>query len=206
MIPVAAQVEPTNFDSLVRQPGAIFLANCPQPKSKDFKGHDYWRRVGREMYEAYQHICAYTGRYIETPNGSIDHFVGKTTNPDTAYEWSNFRLCLPTVNNHKGSLVGLVDPFLVQHGWFVLDFPSCFVRPGNDLSHSQREQVNTTITGLKLNADDSFVQDRSDIMVMFAQQEVTLAFLKKRRPFLAAEVVRQGIDHVKAAQLFKSLV
>lgn len=37
---------------------------------------------------------------------------------------------------------------------------------------------------------------------MFARGEVTLAYLTKRRPFLAIEVVRQGIE-ATVADLFK---
>ena len=89
-------------------------------------------------------------------------------------------------------------------GWFVLDFPSCLVKPGPELDKEIHNQVLATIQALQLNDDDSFVQDRSDVMYMYARGEVSLAYLAKRRPFLAIEVVRQGIQDT-AADLFKML-
>ena len=56
-----------------------------------------------------------------------------------------------------------------------------------------QHRVLATIKNLKLNDHDSFVQDRCDVMVKFASGDVSLAYLTKRRPFLATEVVRQGI-------------
>ena len=135
-------------------------------------------------------MCAYTCRYIDVPTGSIDHFNSKSAYPQQAYEWSNYRLCMHRVNGHKGSSVDVIDPFAVQPGWFVLDFPSCLVKPGGGIEESIRARVEATIKALKLNDDDSFVQDRCDVMLMFAQGDVALGYLKKHRPFLAIEVER----------------
>ncbi len=205
MIPVALQAEPDNFNASVRVPGAKFLAKTQHPTHRDFKGNNFWKNAAEDVYEAYSRVCAYTCRYIDTPYGSIDHFRSKSAHPHLSFEWSNFRLSLPRVNHHKAANASILDPFDVQPGWFVLDFPSCLVKPGDCLDHDVVDQINASIAGLKLNDDDSFVQDRSDIMMMYAEQVVTLTYLQRRRPFLAAEVERQGIDHVRAAALFKRL-
>ena len=205
MIPVKLQTEPHSFDAKVRIPGKKFLAKNPFPTHVDFKTCSFWKLAAKEVYEAYSRVCAYTCRYIQDSNGTIDHFLSKSAHPQLAYEWSNYRLCLHRVNGHKGASTNILDPFAVKLGWFVLDFPSCLVRAGLGLDEPTRDSVNATIRGLKLNEDDSFVQDRSDNMMMFAQQEVALGYLKKYRPFLAAEVERQGIDQAKAAALFKPL-
>lgn len=107
------------------------------------------------------------------------------------------------MNTYKADRTDIVDPFSVGPGWFVLDFPSCLVRPGAGLSPQETQEVDTSINALKLNDDDSLVQDRCDVMVMFAKGEVSLAFLEKRYPFLAAEVIRQGIQG-NANAIFKS--
>ncbi len=203
LIPVTLQLEPHSFNVNVRIPGQKFLAKTPAPTHEEFKRNSFWKSAAKEVYEAYSRVCAYTCRYIDVPNGSIDHFNSKSTHPLQAYEWSNFRLCMHRVNGHKGTSV-VIDPFAVLPGWFVLDFPSCLVKPGAGLDEQTRERVEATIKALKLNDDDTFVQDRCDVMMMFAQGDVALGYLRKHRPFLAIEVVRQGIEHT-AGTLFKKL-
>ena len=78
------------------------------------------------------------------------------------------------------------------------------MKPGCDLDDAIRVRVLATIKVLKLNDDDSFVQDRCDVMLMFANGDVKMGYLKKHRPFLAIEVERQGIEKT-AADLFKTL-
>lgn len=204
MIPVVLQVEPHSFNAKVRIPGQKFLAKTPNPTHDEYKKNSFWKNAAKEIYEAYSRVCAYTCRYIDVPSGSIDHFNSKSTHPQQAYEWGNYRLCMHRVNGHKGASVEVIDPFAVQLGWFVVDFPSCLVKPGSDLDDTTRVRVEATIKALKLNDDDSFVQDRCDVMLMFAHGDVALGYLKKHRPFLAIEVERQGIEHT-AADLFKTL-
>lgn len=202
MIPITLQPEPHEFDRNVRKRGQSFLAINPSPTSDQFKPHHYWKWAATELYEAYRRICAYSCTYIPTPKGcSVDHFLPKSKRPDQAYEWQNFRLSLHRLNVYKGD-ADIIDPFSVQPGWFVLDFPSCLVKPGDGLPGDLKQQIEHTIKTLKLNDDDSLVQDRCDIMVMFAKEEVALPFLEKRYPFLAEEVIRQGIQNT-ASQLFK---
>jgi len=133
---------------------------------------------------------------------ALDHFLPKSVRPDRAFEWDNFRLALHRMNRNKGDRTDVIDPFLVQPGWFVLDMPSCLIRAGKGLTAEQEQRVDTTIAVLKLNDDDSLVQDRCDVMLMFAQGDVGLPFLEKRYPFLAAEVVRQGVQ-LTASSIFK---
>jgi hypothetical protein len=109
------------------------------------------------------------------------------------------------MNRYKADRTDVIDPFLVGPGWFILDMPSCLVRPGNGLTPEQRQSVETTIAALRLNDDDSLVQDRCDLMLMFAQGDVKLPFLQKRYPFLAAEVIRQGVQ-LTASSIFKKPV
>lgn len=204
MIPVLLQPEPHNFDAKVRVPGRRFLTKTPNPTHDEYKKNSFWKQAANELYEAYRHVCAYTCRYVD-PVGSIDHFKSKSLHPQLAYEWSNYRLCTHRVNLHKGASADVVDPFLVEPGWFVLDFPSCLVKAGANLDQTMRERVDATIRTLKLNDDDSFVQDRCDYMMDFANGAVSLGHLEKRRPFLAVEIERQGIAQT-AASIFKTLL
>jgi hypothetical protein len=193
MIPVKIQGEPANFDSTVRQPGRAFLKACPNPTSKDFKTHSFWKKTAQQLFSAYAGVCAYTCFYLVSP-GTTDHFLPKSTYPLDAYEWQNYRLCSHRVNIHKGDSVEVIDPLIVQPGWFVLDIPSCLIKPGVGLSPLLTEQIQKTIDVLRLNDDDYFVQERCDLMVAFASGEVALPHLSKRYPFLAMEITRQGIQ------------
>jgi hypothetical protein len=202
LIPITLQTEPEDFHRNVRKRGQAFLKMNAAPTNEDFKPHQYWKWAANELYEAYRRVCAYSCMYIPTPPGTIDHFSPKSKKPDRAYEWDNLRLALHRMNVNKGDRTDIIDPFAVGAGWFVLDTPSCLVRAGDGLSPEQKQSVETTIDALKLNADDSLVQDRCDVMLMFAQGDVQLSFLQRRYPFLAAEVIRQNL-HLTAGAIFR---
>lgn len=201
MIPVQLKAEPASFNSKVRQPGKAFLKKCPNPTNTEFRKNAFWKNSVHDLHAAYLGICAYTCFYL-VPPGSADHFLPKSIHPSETYEWKNYRLCSHRVNGYKSDSKDVIDPFVVQSGWFVLDVPSCLVKPGAGLSKVLTNQVEATIKQLRLNDDDYFVQERCELMVDFAFGEVTLAHLLKRYPFLAAEIIRQGLQ-ATAAQIFK---
>lgn len=194
MIHVARRLEPSSFDRLVRQPGRRFLSKNPSPTSRQYSKHPYWNRITNEMHAAYGGICAYTCFYLVEGNSSVDHFLPKSNYPGIAYEWNNYRLAGRRVNQHKDNSENILDPFTLERGWFVLEFPSCLVKPADSLAGVQQTRVQETIDVLKLNADDSFVQERCDLMVAYSNGDVTLAYLESRYPFLAAEIERQAIQ------------
>lgn len=204
VIPTLPRAEPASFDVAVRRPGRAFLAGTQNPTTKQFRANSYWKNSAKELYAAYTGICAYSCFYIMPPPGTTDHFLPKSTHPQDAYEWSNFRLCSHRVNGYKGDSICVIDPFVVQPGWFVLDFPSCLVRPGLGLAPVLTEQIEITIAVLKLNQDDFFVQERCNLMVDFAGGHVTLDYLTRRYPFLAAEILRQGLV-TNVGAVFKGL-
>lgn len=191
MIQVPLQPEPTDFDALVRQPGNRLLARGIPTSSKGYKNH--WKKIAHDLHRAYNGVCAYSCMYIMPP-GSVDHFLPKTKHPDLAYEWSNYRLSSQRVNQHKGDSLDVIDPINVQDGWFVLDFPSCLVKANNGLPQAICDQVEKSIAVLKLNEDDTLVQERCDLMLEYAEGAVTIDFLSRRYPFLASEIVRQNIQ------------
>lgn len=203
MIPVQPKAEPTTFNKSVRKPGKAFLNRNPMPTSKEFQKNAHWKNSAQDLHAAYSGICAYTCFYIAPP-GTTDHFLPKSSFPNEAYEWNNYRLCSHRVNGYKGNNTDVIDPFVVQPGWFVLDVPSCLVKPGDGLSDVVTTQIEATIKRLRLNDDDYFVQERCNLMVYFASGEVSLTHLSKRFPFLAAEITRQGLQ-ATAAQVFKGL-
>ena len=150
MIPLQPQPEPIDFSQRVRTPGAKFLKQIPKPTSKQWKGKEYWQRVLPDMRQAYKGICAYCAQWIphSTGNHSIDHFIPKSTAPDLAYEWNNFRYVSSRFNSRKGQR-SIIDPFQLENDWFTLSFPSLLIKPHPNLPSHQKTVVLDTINILK---------------------------------------------------------
>lgn len=206
MIPVKLQTEPSTFDMNVRQPGNAFLSVCPSPIHKDWGKHSYWQRASDDLYRAYGGICAYTGEWFPrtSTSSSVDHFIPKSVATNLAYEWSNYRLTTQKANNNKASHMGIADPFTITSGWFVLDLPSCLVKPGEVLTNAERAMVERTINVLKLNDDDEYVQGRCDIILYYINGDISISYMWDKYPFIAHELTRQNLL-VDVKDMFKFL-
>jgi hypothetical protein len=202
MIRVALQPEYADFDADVRSPGAAFLATCPTPTSDQFRRKNFWSKAARQLQSAYSGICAYTAMYLPE-QGSVDHFLPKTSHPHLAYEWSNFRLASGRVNNSKGNAVNVLDPFRIENDWFYMDIPACLLKANPVLGKTLRNQISSTINSLRLNQDDHYVQERCNILMDYAREDITIGFLQRRYPFLAKEVARQGLTPEALRAVFK---
>jgi hypothetical protein len=128
----------------------------------------------------------------------VDHFIPRSLRPDLAYEWSNFRFASRDVNARKGAAVNVVDPFEVETGWFALAFPSLLVTEGPIASTVGRARLIHTIDALGLN-DERLIDDRAHWLRQFCREGTPLTFLERHAPFIAAELVRQGIVETIAA-------
>lgn len=206
MIHVAQQKEPANFDFSVRMPGKAFIASNPNPNADQLRKNNYWKRIQHDLYTAYSGVCSYTSEYIPrtVTNSSVDHFWPKSTHTNLIYEWSNYRLASQKANNNKGNHIGLVDPFEVRSGWFILEFPTCLIKEGESLSPADTSRVDNTIRVLKLNSDDEYVQSRCDVIIDYIKGDISLNYLWKIRPFIAHELTRQGLTEIEVlGPLFK---
>lgn len=194
MIPVEPQPPPPKFFEKVQQPGEAFLARVPNPKEKDWKGHEYWQDIQPELRTAYSAICAYSCHWIPAITGfsTVEHFKPKSKYPHLVYDWSNYRLVCGKLNGRKGDYEDVLDPFTLQHGWFVIDFPSLMVFPGPQLSPEQAEQVMKTINRLKLN-DEDFLQERAEYLQDHYVHGYPFSYLERKAPFLASELKRQDL-------------
>ena len=189
MIPSSLAPEPPHFAVQVKAKGDRYLRTNPRPTAAQFKKHAYWKASLPSLKTSYRNICAFSSFWIPG-QCSVDHFVPKSSRPDLAYKWSNYRLAMDRINSNKGDDPGILDPFKVQVGWFALDLANLFVTPGDGLIPSLRSQVLHTITTLKLN-DDVWVETRFEIFRDYLDGNVALEFLERRYPFIAAEIVRQ---------------
>lgn len=125
-------------------------------------------------------------------NYSVDHFQPKVKYPNRAYEWSNYRLALDSINSNKGESEIVLDPFVVRDGWFVLDKASLWVHPEPTLSAAISARVQTTINVLKLNSY-RLVNFRFEVLRGYIEGKQPLGSIEQKYPFIAAEIKRQGI-------------
>jgi hypothetical protein len=191
MIPVTKQEEPKDFNKKVRIPGQRFLQTASSPSSRQLQRHNYWKHLKDELYNLYENICAYTGEWLPPTSASVDHFIPKSKSPQLAYEWDNYRLTTGIINNNKGEQTGLIDPFDVQAGWFVLVLPGCDIKPCATLDEIDSKKVEHTIKVLKLNSSERS-NKRYGIIQEYIKKDITFDFLRKRYPYIAYEIERQG--------------
>ena len=197
MIHVNACAEPPDFAANVRAPGQAFLRMTPRPTRQDYQTRQYWRACLQQLHNAYGQVCAYSSIWIPT-GYTVDHFRPKGRYPNLAYEWSNYRLALDLVNNNKSDSEAVLDPFVVQNGWFNLDKASLWVQPEPTLPAVIRTRVQSSIDVLKLN-HYRLVNIRFQILRGFIDGKQRLDSIEEKYPFIAAEIKRQGIK--TAAQL-----
>ena len=212
MIPVTPLPEPDDFDSKVRQPGLSAIAeltgNPPTIKRSGPKREKiaetpagippgelppFWRECLPDLLTGYDRICAYACVYIErvTGAGTVDHFVAKSGVVLEAYDWDNYRLACSLMNARKNDVPHVLDPFAIGSDWFRIELVSLDVVPNPEQPAQIRDQVQATIDQLRLN-DAECVQLREQYLGDYAHEDISSAYLRRRAPFLAMELDRQG--------------
>ena len=169
----------------------LFCVAFPHPTSDQFKKKNYWRDALPDLKVAYNSVCAYSACWVPS-SCSVDHFHPRTTHPQLAYEWSNYRLADAKINNNKGNNE-VLDPVHIQIGWFILDIATLLVRPEPTLRKEVHTAVKRTIDILKLN-DDDWVQMRFEIFRQYKNRDCTIDFLQRCYPFMVSEIRRQSIQ------------
>lgn len=212
MIHVPLAPTPEDFDEKVRLRGLSAIAELvgeepprkrPGPKRGKIAERrenipldafpPYWTDALDDLLDAYHRICAYVCVYIEKVTGaaSVDHLIPKSLAWDQVYEWSNYRIACSLMNTRKGATSEVLDPFKVQDGWFALELVGFQVVPGESLDASTRERVVATIDRLKLN-DRECCGLREEYASDYLAGEIKLSYLRRRAPFVASELERQG--------------
>jgi len=211
MIRVTQQPEPDSFFDLVKKKADKFLKENPSPTIQEIRKRDLWTGALDDLYQSYGEVCAYSSLWYSRDAATVDHFIPiavlKGEMVTLAYDWNNFRLASRSMNNEKLDFQDVIDPFLVEQGWFVMDFPSLMIRCGDDLPSSVSEKVNATIKRLKLNEKNRYINYRSKFLEEYCKQckqyiKIYPDFiaaplfntLEKRAPFIAYELKRQGLE------------
>lgn len=197
MIHVILQPEPANFDTKVRRPGRQWLEekgiSFDQTPPEASKLPTYWRNMQKELWEAYQGVCAYLCIYFPWPLGaqSTDHFVAKSRHAGQAYEWANYRLSCLGMNRNKNRFNDILDPFELLPNTFVLDFATGEIKPNPEFP-DLRERALATIKRLRLD-DEETNRMRAEQYGYYCSGDVSSAFLQRYSPFVYAEMSRQSL-------------
>ncbi|KYF88487.1 hypothetical protein BE17_27280 [Sorangium cellulosum] len=188
MIHVPLQPEPARFDALVRQPGRRALAANVEHLPP------YWRECLDDLRDGYRGICAYLCVLVPRGTGarSVDHVAPKSKRRELAYEWSNYRFVCSLMNARKRDFDDVLDPMEIPDGWFVLELSFLQVLPAEGLHDEARACVQATIERLKLN-DKECIAAREMYYTAYLDKGLTLELLQEWSPFVAREVVRQGL-------------
>lgn len=189
MTPVdrARLVEPDDFDEKCRQPGHKWLAaNQPCKRPRDF-----WTPFKPILADCFRNLCAYSAMY--EPVGTVDHFVSFNENPLEAYEWRNYRYASGWINSCKSKAQGILDPLLVEEGWFRILLPSLQMVVTDRVPDHLRPIAEDTLRRLRLSNDERVMRQRREWYRMFQAKEITLEGLRTKAPLIAAAIAQAGI-------------
>jgi len=198
MLYVSPQPEPVDFDEKVRQKGLAHLADkgiaLDRPLSKGTKINSYWTGCLPELYAAYSGVCAYVAVHFErvTANGSVDHFVAKSSRADLSYEWSNYRLACGRMNSRKNKYDDVLDPFSLTNGLFHLECVTGRIYPNPAADNDVKELVNQTIKRLGLD-DPDCRELRARHFSEYISKQFDRTYFRRISPFVWHEANRQGL-------------
>lgn len=197
MIRIELAKEPPDFNEKVRLPGREYL--CSHPKGEL---RPYWTACKNALYEAYQGYCSYTTFRIPSRlDAVVDHFLPKSTHPDSAYEWDNYRLSSFHVNSVKNDSEEIIDPMLIPENGFLLEEDMKIkANPAAFDTFESLHLAEKTIERLKLNSAE-LIHDRNALIEEMlscvnecgdAAESLTIVarMLCKQSRFLYREAVR----------------
>jgi hypothetical protein len=96
------------------------------------------------------------------------------------------------MNSNKGSDPGILDPFAIQADWFVIRFDTFRIEAATGLRQQLEQAIVHTINVLKLN-HDAYIDNRYAVLKEYSNGDCSIGFLRRRYPFIARELERQGL-------------
>jgi hypothetical protein len=196
VIPFAPQAEPATFDAVCRIPGNNWLAANPDYKDRPSpknRPRDYWSNFELDLCIAFNGMCGWCAMRIMT-KGEVDHFIPVATLKQTgqdhlAYEWSNFRYIEGWINQKKLNS-SVLDPFVVQDGWFEIALPSLQLLPTHKIPEHHLTLALFTLKRLGLQNHEVIVRYRQNWFDLYIRNELNLDGLRKQAPLIAEAVER----------------
>ena len=160
MIRVESTDEPDSFDDCVRTLGNEWLSIIRGNGITEFellKFPDHWLDVRAELKSVFKNRCGYSATIVPGP-GEVDHYIAKTSSPDQAYEWSNYRFSSSDINKKKGTHNDkILDPFKIHNGWLRMNEASFEIEITKNMPFAFHEQAQFTLDKLGINNDNSII-------------------------------------------------
>jgi hypothetical protein len=197
VIYIATVPEPHTFAQDCRDPGVAWLASVTP--ANEARPKDLWSPFRLDLQAGFGFLCGYYA--MQLSEGQVDHFISwdgcKCTNPELAYEWSNYRFISGSLNSTKGTLDDkLLDPFEIKEGWFEIDIPSLILSTTDVLPPSLLDKATFTLDKLGLAQDRKALALRWWWYELHRNKDLSLTGLRKVAPLLAC-AVEKWIDQGK---------
>lgn len=185
MIPVGRVAKPRGYDA-VKQRGDAWLRANPHSK----RPKDLWSPYLSHLANGFSHRCGYAAM-LDPTGGSVDHYLSWHQRPDLAYDWSNFRFVSSILNASKRTADDAVlDPYLVQSGWFEILLPSLQMRLTSSVPAKHRTRAEYTLNRLKLRDGEKVIRWRRHYYEAYQQGKLDLDGLREWAPLIAEAVER----------------
>ena len=187
MIPFRQKDEPATFDTECRAAGRKWLSENPAYKDRP---KDFWTPFEPNLRSAFDSMCGWCAMLIM--KGQVDHYIPvstlkKTGNDQLAYEWQNFRYIDGWINQKKLD-AEVLDPFVVETGWFEITLPSLQLLPTDKIPPAYKDLAAFTLKRLGLRDHEVVVQYRESWFSLYRRNELTLGGLRQRAPLIADAV------------------
>lgn len=186
MIPVDPLPEPPEFDEQVRQPGKAWLQQHPDAE----RPRDFWSPFKPPLAAGFGNRCGYAAMLDLV--GTIDHYLSCKNYPEQTYEWSNYRFASGWINSSKQDAdERVLDPFLVEDGWFEILLPSLQLVMTDAIPAEERERAAFTLERLHLCDGETVIKQRMGWYKLYQQGKLSLAGLDDVAPLIARAVRKQ---------------
>jgi hypothetical protein len=186
MIPVARVAAPAGYDR-VKTEGDGWLRRHQRTK----RPKDLWSPFLAHLADGFSHLCGYAAM-LDPTGGTVDHYLSWVNHRHLAYEWSNFRFASYILNSSKKTAdEAVLDPYLVQPGWFEIILPSLQLRMTDKVPVAQRAAAEFTLKRLKLENGEKIVRWRQQYYERYRAGQLTLEGLREIAPLIADAVERE---------------
>lgn len=196
MIPVVRVKKPAGYTPVKKRGDAWLKANPAARRPKDF-----WSPFLFHLDEGFEHRCGYAAM-LDPTGGTVDHYLSWKNRPDLAYEWGNFRFISHFLNSSKRDADdALLDPYLVQPGWFEILLPSLQMRVTDKVPAAHRAKAELTLKRLKLGDGEKIIRWRQRYYEKYQAGKLDLDGLRDIAPLIADAVEReQRVKNGQAAR------
>lgn len=179
--------KPPNFEE-----AAVMGQQWLQAHPGAARPRDYWSPFRSALAEGFRNLCAYGAMY--EPSGQVDHFVSWDEDPSLAFRWENYRYASGWLNASKKNLRSsdLLDPFIVQDGWFEISLPSLQLLVSASIPPTIRAKAENLLTRLHLRDDERVIRQRRVWLDLYEKGDLSLSGLRVMAPLVADAVEKQA--------------